>query len=79
MEQADGIGATADGGDQRIGQAAFGGQHLVFRLAADHRLEVAHHRRIGMRPRNRADAIERVGDIGHPVAQRFVHRILERL
>ncbi len=42
-------------------------------------LEIAHHRRIRMRARDRADAIERVGDIGHPVAQRLVHRVLERV
>ena len=52
--------------------------HLLARLVADDRLEVAHHRRIGMRARDRADAIERVGDIGDPVAQRLVHRVLER-
>ncbi len=30
-----------------------------------------------MRPRRRADAIEGVGDIRHPVAQRLVHRVLQ--
>ena len=49
MEQADGVGAAADAGDQRVGQAAFRLQHLLARLVADHALEVAHHRRIGVR------------------------------
>ena len=31
-----------------------------------------------MRAGGGADAIERVGDIGHPVAQRLVHRVLQR-
>ena len=60
MEQAHGVGAAADAGDQRIRQAAFGLLHLLARLVADHRLEVAHHRRIGMRAGDGADAVERV-------------------
>jgi hypothetical protein len=69
---------AADGRDQRIRQAAFARHHLLARLVADHRLEIAHHLRIGMRPRHGADAIERVLDMGHPVAQRLVERILQR-
>ncbi len=46
-------------------------------LVADHRLEVAHHRRVGMRPGDRADHVERVVDMGDPVAQRLVHRVLQ--
>ena len=64
---------------ERIRQAAFGLLHLLAGLAADDRLEIAHHHRIGMRAGDGADAIERRADIGHPVAQRFVHRVLERL
>ena len=78
MEQADGVGAAADAGDQRVGQAAFGLQHLLARFAADDRLEIAHHGRIGMRARRRADDVEGVLDIGDPVAQRLVHGVLER-
>ena len=79
MEQAHGVGAAADAGDQRIRQPAFGLQHLLARLAADDRLEIAHHGRIGMRAGHRADAIERVVHIGDPIAQCLVHRILQRL
>ena len=43
------------------GKPAFGRLHLLARLAADDRLEIAHHRRIRMRSGDRADAIERVG------------------
>ena len=53
--------------------------HLLAGLVADHALEVAHHHRIGMRAGDGADAVERVGDIGDPVAQRLVHRVLQRL
>jgi hypothetical protein len=52
--------------------------HLLAHLVADHALEIAHHGRIGMRARDRADAIERVVHVRHPVAQRLVHRVLER-
>ena len=31
-----------------------------------------------MRPRHRADAVEGVSHVGHPVAQRVVHRVLQR-
>ena len=41
MEQAHGIGAAADAGDQRIGQPPFGGLHLLTRLAADNALKIA--------------------------------------
>ncbi len=53
--------------------------HLLARLVADDALEVTHHRRIRMRAGDRTDAVEGVGDIGDPVAQRLVHRILERV
>ena len=53
--------------------------HLLARLAADDGLEIAHHHRIRMRPGDGADAIESRADIGHPVAQRLVHRVFQRL
>ena len=75
MKQADGVGAAAQSGDQRVRQPAFGFHHLLFRLRADHRLEVAHHSRIRVRAGHRADAVERVGDVRHPIAQRLVHGV----
>ena len=39
------------------GQAALGRQHLLARLLADDRLEVAHHRRIGVRAGRGADDV----------------------
>ena len=78
MKQAHRIGAAADAGDQGIRQPAFGLLHLHPRLVADHRLEVAHHHRIRVRTGDRADAVERVVDVGDPVAQRLVHRVLQR-
>ena len=78
MEQAHGVRAAADAGDQRVGQAALGLHHLLARLVADDALEVAHHRRIGMRARHRADAVEGVLAGRDPVAQRLVHGVLQR-
>ena len=79
VEQADGVGAAADAGHQRVGQAALGLLHLLAHLAADHALEVAHHGRIGMRAGGRADDVVGVVHVGDPVAQRLVHGVLERL
>src|SRR5579863_2803200 len=72
------IGAAADAGHKRVRQAAFGLLQLRAGLNPDHRLEIAHHHRIGMRPCHGADAVERIVHIGDPIAQRLVHRILER-
>ena len=77
MEQADGVGAAADSGDDGVGQPAFLFEDLRARLDADHRLEVAHQFRVGMRPGRGADHVIGVLDIGHPVAQRLVHRVLQ--
>ena len=40
-------------------------------------LEVAHHRRIGVRAGRRADQVVGVRDVGHPVAQGLVHGVLQ--
>ena len=77
MEQAHRVGAAADRRHQRIGQPALAGQHLAPGFVADHRLEVAHHGGIGMRPGDGADAVEGILDIGDPVAQRLVQGVLE--
>jgi hypothetical protein len=79
IEQADGIGSPADTGNQCIRQPPGHLQCLLARLAADDGLEVAHHGGIGMRPGNGADNVERVIDVGDPVAQCLVKRVLEGL
>ena len=53
-------------------------EHLLPRLAADHRLELADHQRIRMRAERRAEQVVGVGDVGDPVAHRLVDRVLER-
>ena len=79
MEQADRVAAAADAGDDRIRQPAIVGQHLRARLASDHGVEIAHHARIRIRAGDSADDVESVLHVGHPVAHRFVQRILQRL
>src|SRR5271168_4549402 len=78
MEQTHGVGAAADTGDERIRQATLGREHLLARFAADDRLKIADHHRVRVRSGDGADAIEGRADVGHPVAQRLVHRVLER-
>ena len=78
MEQTDGVRAAADARDQEIGQPALALHQLRARLFADHGLKIAHHRRIRMRARGRADDVERVMHVRDPVAQRLVHRIFQR-
>ncbi len=79
MEHAHGVAAPTHAGEDRVGLAADHLRHLHPQLPADHRVEIAHHHRIGMRPRYRADDVEGALDVGHPVAHRFVERILQRL
>ncbi len=78
MEQAHGVRAAADAGHQGVGQAPFHLHDLLAHLIADHALEVAHHRRIGMGARHRADAVEGRLAGRDPVAQRLVHGVLQR-
>ena len=77
-KQAGRVRAAADARDQRVGQPPRLLEDLPACLAPDHGLEVAHHPWIRMRPGDRADQVERVADIGDPVSQRLVHRVLER-
>ena len=52
-------------------------EDLHARLVADHRLEVAHHGRVGVRPQRRAEQVVGVRDVGHPVADRLVDGVLQ--
>ena len=78
QEQPQGVGAPADTGDGVVGQTSRRLEHLLARLAADHRLEVADHHGVRMGPDHAADDVMRVGDVGDPVADRLADRLLER-
>ena len=53
----------------------FGQLHL--HLLADHALEVAHHRRVGVRPHHAAQDVEGVAHVGHPVADGLVGGVFQ--
>ena len=77
-EDADRVGAAADAGQDGVGQPALPLEHLLAGLVADHPLEVADHRRERVRPGDGAEDVVRRLDVGHPVAERLVDRVLER-
>ena len=79
IEDSHRVAATAHAGNHCIGLAAGHLWHLDQALVADHTLEVAHHGRVRMRPGDGTDDVEGVFDVGDPVAQGFVQRILQRL
>src|SRR5437867_9264470 len=58
-EDADRVRAPADAGDDDVRQLAEEGLALRSRLAPDHRLEVADHRRVRVRPDRRAEEVVR--------------------
>ena len=60
------------------GQAPLAGEDLLAGLDPDHPLEIAHHHRVGVRAGHRADDVEGVVHVGHPVTHRLVDGILER-
>jgi hypothetical protein len=78
VEDADGIAAAADAGDDGGGQRAGHVENLRARLAANHRLKLADHQRIRMGAEHRSQEVVGVGDVGDPVAHRLVDRVLQR-
>src|ERR1700722_3378827 len=79
MKQTDRIRAPAHAGDEKIRQTLLRFENLRPRLLADNGLKIAHHCRGGTRAGHRTDYVERAVNVGDPVAQRFVHPVLERL
>ena len=79
VEDAHRVRAAADAGDDVVRLAARHLRHLHAAFLADHGLEVAHHHRVRVRARDRADDVEGVFDVRDPVAHRFVERVLQRL
>ena len=77
VEHPDRVRAPADARDHRVGQPPGPLEDLLARLAPDHRVEVAHHLRVRMGPRDGADDVVGVVDVRHPVAHGLVERVLE--
>ena len=63
IEDADGVAAATDAGNDGIGQPSGLVEHLSASFAPDHRLELSHHEGIGMRTQHRAEQVVGVG--GH--------------
>ena len=80
VHHADGVGAAAHAGADRIRVVdAVPVLELLLGLLADDLLEVAHHRGERVRAGDRAEQVVGVLDVGHPVAQGLVDRVLEDL
>ena len=77
-EQPHGVAAAADAGNGRVGEPSCCLQDLLAGLASDHRLEIAHERRVRVRPDDASDEVVRCFDVGNPVADRLVDGVLER-
>ena len=77
VELADGVGASADAGGDRVGEAPGFGEHLLAGLAPDDRLEVAHHHRVGVGADGAADDVVGVADVGDPVAYGFADGLFQ--
>ena len=77
VEQPHRVRAATDAGDQVSGRRPSASSIWLRVSSPITDLEIAHHRRIGMRAGDRADHVKRVLDIGDPVAQRLVHRVLQ--
>ena len=78
VEQPHGVRSAAYTGDDAVGKASLGIDDLLARFLADDRLEVTYHLRVGVRAGDSADDVEMGLGIRHPVAQRLVHRVLQR-
>ena len=78
MEQAHRVGAAADAGHRHVGQPALG--FLQLRLASSPITDWKSRTIIGIRMRagDGADEVVGVVHVGDPVAQRLVHRVLQR-
>jgi hypothetical protein len=79
VKDADGVGPAADARGHRIGQPTGLVLNLCVGLEPDHPLKVAHHQRKWMRPSRGTEAVVRLVGVGHPIPERLVDRVLERL
>src|SRR5690606_28548581 len=77
VENAHGIRTAAHRRHHVVGLATRVLRHLLKAFVADDGLEIAHHAGVRVRPGHRADDIERVFDVGDPVAHGFVERVFQ--
>src|SRR5581483_505449 len=72
------IRSAADTRNNRRRQFAFSLHYLRTRFLPDHTMEVAHHRRIGMRTEHTAEKVMRGPNVRDPVAHGFVDGVFQR-
>ena len=77
IENADGVAAAADAGDDRVGKPSGQPLNLLSRLPADDGLELADHQRIRMRTKRRAEQVVGIADMRDPVAHGLVDRVFQ--
>ncbi len=65
--------------NDRIRQTPHFHHYLFTCFRPDHRLKLTHHRRVRVRSQRRTEQIMRIAHIRHPIADRFIDRILQRL
>ena len=76
-KRANGVGATTHASDHHVGQSSLSGEQLSTRLIANDTLEVAHEFRERVRTRSGTEDVVGRLDVGHPVTESLVDRILE--
>ncbi len=79
VEEADGVGAAADAGDEEVWEALFAFEDLAAGLVADHPLEVTDHDGVGVGAIGGAEDVVSGADMGDPVAHGLVDGFLEGL
>ena len=77
-ESTDGVGASADTGDDIVWQTSFSAQNLLFGFDGDDAVEIADHHRIRVRTIGRPQNVMRLANVGDPVAHGLVDSLLER-
>src|SRR6266852_637949 len=76
-ENTDRVGPATHAGNDRGGKPSSQLEALSAGLAADHRLKIPDQRGVGMRTCDATDHVMSIADVGNPIADRLVHRILE--
>ena len=71
------VASTTHTGDHRIRLTTDQSRHLGQALVTNHPLKITHHGGVWVRARHRTDDVERVLDIGDPIAQGFVERVFQ--
>ncbi|MFM1944508.1 MAG: hypothetical protein RI897_3490 [Verrucomicrobiota bacterium] len=79
VEEADGIGAAADAGDEEVGEAVFFFEDLGAGFVTDDALEVTDHNGVGVGAVGGTEDIVGMAYVGDPIAHGFVDSFLEGL